>query len=80
LLLLLRLRRAVRRKPVTGLVTVATHNLEMMARLDRDMLIDEGIPAGINYAPEPLRPAYEVVVPQEFAERARQLVSPTKQP
>jgi hypothetical protein len=80
-LLLWKLRRVVRRKPVTVLVPVATHELEMLARLDCDMLNNESIPAGINYAPawpNPRQRPFEVVVPEAFAERARQLVSATR--
>jgi hypothetical protein len=56
--------------------------LEMLARLDCDVLRSEGIPAGINYAPDgwnPRQHPFEVVVPEAFAERARQLVVVTRQ-
>ena len=81
-LLLRKLGRTVTRKPEPVFAIVASHKLEMLAALDRNMLVGEGIAAAVNYCPSEyeVRPArYEVVVPEAFADQARQLIVQTRE-
>ncbi|MCW2550063.1 MAG: hypothetical protein JWN96_4523 [Mycobacterium sp.] len=77
LLTLWRLSRAISRKPVPRFRIVAERRSEGLAALLVQLLINEEVPAALHYAPgaSTILDGYEVVVAEEHAVRAREVLT-----
>ena len=70
-----RLSRAISRKPVPRFVIVAERRSEGLAALLAQLLITEDVPAALHFVPMyGALEDWEVVVPQEHAARAREVM------
>jgi hypothetical protein len=77
LLTMWRLSRAISRKPVPRFRIVAERRSEGLAALLVQLLINEDVPAALHFAPggDTILDVYEVVVSEEHAAHARELLT-----